>query len=138
MSEEVKKPQTQHKMIKKSMVVASLFLGLSLFLSDAMAQQHERRKQLTPEQRTEKRLARLKSELTLTDQQSSEVKEILLKHEKENAVKDKQMKGSRKEFNEELDKILTPDQKAKRDKLIADRKEKMKDRKQDRDDKQKK
>jgi protein CpxP len=60
----------------KKLIIAALFVGITSF-----AQEKTGQKQLTPEQRTEKRLEHLKKDLQLNSQQEKQVKQALLDQE---------------------------------------------------------
>lgn len=119
-------------MSKKSVVlIASVFL-LSLFTLNLSAQDQEKRKQLTPEQRTEHRLERMKKDLSLTDEQSAKAKEVIIAQEKARDVENKQLRESHKKLSDDLDKILTPEQREKREAMMKERREKMKEERHER------
>lgn len=119
-------------MSKKSVVlIASVFL-LSLFTLNLSAQDQEKRKQLTPEQRTEHRLERMKKDLSLTDEQSAKAKEVIIEQEKARDVENKQLRESHKKLSDDLDKILTPEQREKREAMMKERREKMKEERHER------
>ena len=119
-------------MSKKSVVlIASVFL-LSFFTLNLSAQDQEKRKQLTPEQRTEHRLERMKKDLSLTDEQSAKAKEVIIAQEKARDVENKQLRESHKKLSDDLDKILTPEQREKREAMMKERREKMKEERHER------
>ena len=60
----------------KKLIIAALLIGATSF-----AQEKTNYKQLTPEQRTEKRLGHLKKDLQLNSQQEKQVKQALLDQE---------------------------------------------------------
>ncbi len=116
---------------KSIVVVASAFL-FSLFTLNLSAQDQEKRKELTPEQRTEHRLERMKKDLSLTDEQSAKAKEVILAQEKARNTENKQMRESHKKLNDDLDKILTPEQREKREAMMKERRDKMKEQRHER------
>jgi protein CpxP len=65
----------------KKLIIAALLIGATSF-----AQEKTNHKQLTPEQRTEKRLEHLKKDLQLNSQQEKQVKQALLDQETSVAV----------------------------------------------------
>lgn len=70
----------------------------------------------SPEERAEKRYARLTKELSLTAEQQTKVKQIILKNEqqretkKQNEATKEENKKLRQSFDEELKAVLTPEQ----------------------------
>lgn len=61
------------QIMKKLFIAALLFVGVASFAQDA----DQKREKLTPEQRSEKQLQRLTSELSLNANQQSQVKQLL-------------------------------------------------------------
>ncbi|WP_228012013.1 hypothetical protein [Flavobacterium hungaricum] len=72
--------------MKKLLIAALLFVGIASFAQ-------ERRERLTPEQRNEKQLQKLTSELSLDANQQTQVKQLLA----ERSAKAEQFKEARKE-----------------------------------------
>ena len=75
----------------KKLIIAALLIGVTSF-----AQEKTNQKQLTPEQRTEKRLEHLKKDLQLNSQQEKQVKQALLDQETRVAA----LKANKKERKE--------------------------------------
>ena len=119
-------------MSKKPILVVASALVFSLFTLNLSAQNQEKRKELTPEQRTEHRLERMKKDLSLTDEQSAKAKEIVLAQEKARDAENKKMRENHKKLNDDLDKILTPEQREKREVMMKERREKMKEQRHER------
>lgn len=126
----------------KKLIIAALLIGVTSF-----AQEKTGQKQLTPEQRTEKRLEHLKKDLQLNSKQEKQVKQALLDQETRVAA----LKANKKERKEDqkltvqeklalkskvnkeqetmdakLKTILTPEQFKKWEAGKDERKEKMK------------
>ncbi len=119
-------------MSKKSIMVAASAYLFSLLTLNVSAQDQEKKKQFTPEQRTEHRLERMKKDLSLTDEQSAKAKEVILAQEKTRDTENKQIRESYKKLNDDLDKILTPEQRNKRESMMKERREKMKEQRHER------
>ena len=119
-------------MSKKSIVIAASAFLFSLLTLNVSAQDQGKRKQTTPEQRTDHRLERMRKDLSLTDEQSAKAKEVILAQEKARDTENKQMQQSRKKLNDDLDKILTPEQREKREVIMKERREKMKEQRHER------
>jgi Spy/CpxP family protein refolding chaperone len=119
-------------MSRKSIFVTASALLFSLLALNLSAQNQEKRKQLTPEQRTEHRLERMKKDLSLTDEQSAKAKEVILSQEKARETESNQMRENHKKLNDDLDKILTSEQRDKRETMMKERREKMKEQRHER------
>lgn len=86
---------------------------ISMFGQTQTAKQPQR----SPEERTEKMIAKMKTDLALSDEQISKLKPLILKreqqrketHEKMDNAKD-DVRKAMKESEEEIKKILTPEQ----------------------------
>lgn len=64
--------------MKKLLIAALLFVGIASFAQDAdQKPQREQRERLTPEQRNEKQLQKLTTELSLDANQQAQVKQLL-------------------------------------------------------------
>lgn len=126
--------------MKKLMTTIGIGLMIAL-VSPTFAQdskkgedKKEQKKNLTPEQKAQKRTDKMTAELGLSEEQAKEVYEINLKHikamtpirEEMKQIKEK-AKAERKKAKAEIDKVLTDDQKAKAAELRKNRKEKMKE-----------
>ena len=140
--------------MKKFLIIALLGIGIVGFSQKGNKGDKE---QLSLEQKAEKRANHMKNSLGLSDQQTKEVKAILLaKIEKNTALranlkskresseklskeeKAELKKGVQDEVNatkEDFKKILTPEQYAKYEEKMNDKKEKVKDKMEDRREK---
>ena len=127
--------------MKKIILVAAISLvGMTFSFAQGKgkAKGHEHAKgqhaNLTPEQRVEKQVTRLKTQLSLTDAQVPQVTQIVkTKVDKMEALRAKKStegveKGERKaimtSFNTELNNVLTAEQKQKYEAMKADKKAK--------------
>jgi Spy/CpxP family protein refolding chaperone len=117
-------------MTNKSIFAALLLFLFSGFIS-LQAQQNEKWKNATPEQRTEKRVQKLQKELSLTEEQAAKARELILIREKSHQNARNENKESLKKFNDDLNAVLTPDQRQKRAAMLRDRKAKIHERKSD-------
>lgn len=139
--------------MKKSIALAFLLLGLITFAQEKQVDgkgketKRERFQDLTVEQKVELQVKKMTLELDLTTKQQAEVKKIVLEQAqkrevKKNEMKSKKEKGEKpseeevynnkvKQLNEkiamkaEFKKILTEEQMAKFEQMIANRSEKM-------------
>ena len=108
--------------MKKKMIRVALFtalitsgFGLSLFAQQAQpAQQDQAQKgKMTPEQRADMRVNRMKQNLNLTDEQASKIKALIVQQQNEHKTDSASLQGERKHIMDELAKILTADQMTK-------------------------
>lgn len=136
--------------MKKLLIAALLFVGIASFAQ-------EKRERLTPEQRNEKHLQKLTSELNLDANQQTQVKQLLAERSAK-AEKFKEARKDRKDSNvkptaeekaafkkqmedevaandAKMKSILKPDQYTKWKTLQEEKKEKMKDKMKDRKEK---
>jgi septal ring factor EnvC (AmiA/AmiB activator) len=82
--------------MKKLFIAALLFVGIVSFAQDINQKPaHHQKENLTPEQRTEKHLQKLTSELSLDKKQQEQVKQLLA----ERSAKAEKFKASRKDSN---------------------------------------
>ncbi len=88
--------------MKKVFLVILLLAGMVSF-----AQEHSNRKDLTSEQRVEKHVSMLKKQLTLTDDQTTSVRNLLIANAKQREDKTAQLKEMKTDS-----KKLTPEEKA--------------------------
>lgn len=111
--------------MKKVLLIAALLIG-----TVGMAQEKEKAK-LTPEQKIEKKMAKLDEQLDLSDAQVAKLKAIHLDHAKAMEAKKAEMKKLKAEMKEmreaakkEFDAELTDEQRAKMKELQEARKAK--------------
>jgi protein CpxP len=82
--------------MKKLFIAALLFVGMASFAQDAdQKPQREQRERLTPEERSEKQLKKITSELSLDANQQAQVKQLLA----ERNAKAQKLRDSRKDNN---------------------------------------
>ena len=140
--------------MKKLLLILALFVGV-ITIAEAQRGTDQRpsqgesaqhRQRMDPKERIEKQTARLKEQLTLTDEQTAKVKEIMTKNmEAQHAAFEKarenneqpdrekmraQMQASMDKQNNEIKAVLTAGQKTKYEQLIKEREERMKNRQQ--------
>ena len=105
--------------MKKLFIAALLFVGVASFAQDAdQKPQREQRERLTTEERSEKQLKRLTSELSLDAKQQDQIKQLIAERNK----KADKLKETRKGQKENVAK-LTADQKEAFKKQITAEKE---------------
>lgn len=127
--------------MKKVIVALLLAVGITTFAQEKKVEKTEREK-LTPEQKVDFQVKRLTKDLDLNEKQAKEVRSIVAKQveKRENKRAEmKELKAQKREEikanmqkeqaanNEEMEKILTPEQFAKWEKIRDERKEKMKE-----------
>lgn len=108
--------------MKKLFIAALLFVGIANYAQDAdMDQQttRDQREKLTPEQRNEKHLKKLTSELTLDAKQQEQVKQLLA----ERSAKGDKVREARKDQKEAGTKLTTEQKKAFRNEMMAEKKD---------------
>lgn len=112
--------------MKKRICILAISLGISM-LNPAQAQEKQAaKKQLSPEQRADKRTEMMTAKLMLTEDQQPKVREALLKMEQnQNNDREKSMQ-QKKEFDAEMKQILNPEQIEKYEALKAQRKAQIK------------
>lgn len=112
------------KQLMKTMLMVGIFmLGISTLVQ---AQRSTERKPATPEQRAERRTALLKDKLLLTEDQQKEVYTATLKQEQQRNRDRDEMKQNREAFENDLQRILTPEQMKKYEALKEQKKEEAK------------
>jgi Spy/CpxP family protein refolding chaperone len=115
--------------MKKALKLTLLLVSFLMFNLTSNAQEGSRpRKQLSPEERADKKATYLKGKLNLDETQTANIKAIFLKNEQEKS----EVRDNRKEKMIETDKQITSflnkDQAEKFRQMKEERKEKMKNR----------
>lgn len=106
--------------MKKLFIAALLFVGIASFAQDADMDQkpvREQRERLTPEQRNEKQLKKLTSELTLNAKQQEQVKQLLA----ERSAKSEKLRDARKEQRESGTKLTADQKEAFKKEMMAEK-----------------
>nr|WP_315222396.1 hypothetical protein [uncultured Flavobacterium sp.] len=106
--------------MKKLFIAALLFVGIASFAQDTDMDQksnREPRERLTPEQRNEKHLKKLTSELSLDAKQQEQVKQLLA----EKSAKAEKLREARKDQKETGTKLTTDQKKALKDEMVAEK-----------------
>lgn len=114
--------------MKKAIKLSLLLVSFLMFNLTSNAQEGNRpRKQLSPEERADKKATYMKGKLNLDEKQTAEIKAIFLKNEQEKS----EVRDDRKEKMMETDKkivsILNKEQAEKFRQMKEERKQKMKD-----------
>lgn len=86
--------------------------------------------QITHEKRVEMRLQRLKTDLSLTDEQLPKIKELLMQQEELRNVKPEERRDAHQAIQAKINEILTPEQKEKQKAMQKERKKKMMERRE--------
>jgi len=106
--------------MKKLFIAALLFVGIASFAQDADMDQkppREQRERLTPEQRNEKQLKKLTSELTLNAKQQEQVKQLLA----ERSAKSEKLRDARKEQRESGTKLTAEQKEAFKKEMMTEK-----------------
>ncbi|MDR7212305.1 hypothetical protein [Flavobacterium piscis] len=106
--------------MKKLFIAALLFVGIASFAQDGDMDQkpaREQRERLTPEQRNEKQLKKLTSELTLNANQQEQVKQLLA----ERSAKSEKLRDAGKEQREKGTKLTDAQKEAFKKEMIAEK-----------------
>lgn len=91
-------------------LILLLLSGTLLIGSESSAQQAAPRKEMTKEQRAENGSLRMKSQLTLSDEQTKRVFEVLLRMDEEVGNDQDAMRRRQEATDKLLSQILTPEQ----------------------------
>ena len=106
--------------MKKLFIAALLFVGIASFAQDGDMDQkpaREQRERMTPEQRNEKQLKKLTSELTLDAKQQEQVKQLLI----ERSAKAEKLRDARKEQKEKGTKLTAEQKEAFKTQMLAEK-----------------
>ena len=106
--------------MKKLFIAALLFVGIASFAQDADVDQkppREQRERLTPEQRNEKQLKKLTSDLSLDTKQQEQVKQLLA----ERSAKSEKFRDARKEQKESGTKPTAEQKEAFKKEMMAEK-----------------
>jgi protein CpxP len=127
--------------MKKLIVAAFLVAGLSTFaqVEKKDKENKEPMEKMSPEKRGEREVKRMTKELKLNDAQQKQMTTLFSEMApKKGDVDAKPSKEERKAMKEKISKILTPEQNATWEKIQAERKEKMKEKKEGKGEKDEK
>jgi len=104
--------------MKKLFIAAMLFIGVATFAQD-MAQKpaRDQKERMTPEQRNEKQLQKLTSELTLDANQQAQVKQLLA----DRSAKAEKMREARQASKDSGTKPTAAEREAFKKEMIAER-----------------
>ena len=129
--------------MKKVFLVALMLVGITTFAQD----KRMKGEKLTTEQRVEKRTNKLKTDLSLNDKQTAEIKDLMTKNAAKHDAKRADMKATKEKnraemkanmakeqegMKSEMKRILNADQYAKWQQQNADKKAKMSEKFQER------
>lgn len=124
--------------MKKLIVAAFLVVGFTTF---AQVEKKENAKKepmerMSPAERSQMALKKMTKNLSLNEAQQKQISALFLEQEaKRGDGKTKPTKEDRKNMEDKISKILTPEQNAKWEKIQAERKEKMKERREEKGEK---
>ena len=89
--------------MKKVLIAVLLMVGISSFAQEG-------KQKMTPEQKNEKHLKRMTTELDLNEKQQGQVKQLIAEQSAKREAIKKQMAEERKNMNDKMKVILTPEQ----------------------------
>ena len=127
--------------MKKLIVAAFLVAGLSTFAQVEKKEKgnKEPMEKMSPEKRGEREVKKMTKELKLNDAQQKQMTTLFSEMAPKKGDGDaKPSKEERKAMKEKISKILTPEQNATWEKIQAERKEKMKEKKEGKGEKDEK
>lgn len=107
--------------MKKLFIAALLFVGITSFAQDGemdadQRPPREQRERLTPEERNEKQLKKLTTDLTLNAQQQEQVKQLIA----ERSAKTEKLREARKEQREKGSKLTAEQREAFKKEMTAE------------------
>jgi hypothetical protein len=76
----------------------------------------------TPDERAEKRASVLKKQLSLTDEQTTQVRQLILERDRKHVAQREKIKANQEEFLSGIDKILNEEQRKKFKEIQEERK----------------
>ncbi|GAA6766103.1 hypothetical protein AAFH68_20430 [Flavobacterium sp. CGRL1] len=104
--------------MKKLFIAAMLFVGIAGFAQDTdQKPEREQRERMTPEQRNEKQLQKLTSELSLDADQQAQVKQLLA----ERSAKAEKLRAERKDKKDSGTKPTAAEREALKNELKAEK-----------------
>lgn len=114
----------------KQLLKLSLALVLMAFFASAALAQSADRKSMSKEEKVKMKVERMKTELSLSDEQASKIENIFLNHSKsaDKSGTKEDWKNKKEAIHSEIKAVLTADQLAKFEAMQAERKDKMKER----------
>lgn len=114
--------------MKKAIKLSLLLVSFLMFNLTSNAQESNRpRKQLTPEERADKKATYMKGKLNLDEKQTAEIKAIFLKNEQEKSEVRDIRKEKMMETDQKITSILNKEQAEKFRQMKEERKQKMKE-----------
>ncbi len=124
--------------MKKLIVAAFLVVGFTTFAQVEKKEnaKKETMEKMSPAERSQMALKRMTKNLSLNEAQQKQVSALFSEEEaKRGDGQTKPTKEDRKIMKDKISKILTPEQNAKWEKIQAERKEKMKERREEKGEK---
>lgn len=103
--------------MKKLIIAAFLFVGIASFAQEANQSVQPQRERLTPEQRNDRQLKKLTSELNLDANQQAQVKQLLA----DRSAKAEKLKEDRKSKKENGTSLTTEDKVAFRKQMLDEK-----------------
>ena len=120
--------------MKKLIVAAFLVVGFTTFAQVEKQEKGDKEpmEKMSPEKRGEREVKRMTKDLGLNDSQQKEMKALFSEPASKRGEGDKKpSKEERKAMKDKISKILSPEQNAKWEKIQEERKDKMKERREE-------
>ena len=120
--------------MKKLIVAAFLVVGFTTFAQVEKKEKGDKEpmEKMSPEKRGEREVKRMTKDLGLNDSQQKEMKALFSEPASKRGEGDKKpSKEERKAMKDKISKILNPEQNAKWEKIQQERKDKMKERREE-------
>ena len=120
--------------MKKLIVAAFLVVGFTTFAQVEKKEKGDKEpmEKMSPEKRGEREVKRMTKDLGLNDSQQKEMKALFSEPASKRGEGDKKpSKEERKAMKDKISKILSPEQNAKWEKIQEERKDKMKERREE-------
>ena len=119
--------------MKKLIVAAFLVVGFTTFAQVEKKEKGDKEpmEKISPEKRGEREVKKMTKDLGLNDSQQKEMKALFSEMNSKVEGDKKPSKEDRKAMKDKISKILTPEQNAKWEKIQEEKKEKMKERREE-------
>ena len=119
--------------MKKLIVAAFLVVGFTTFAQVEKKEnaKKEQTEKMSPAERSQMALKRMTKNLSLNEAQQKQMSELLSEAEAKKEINNKASKADRQLMKDKISKILTSEQNGTWEKIQAERKEKMEERKEE-------
>ena len=121
--------------MKKLIIAAVLMIGMTSFAQTTPGEKGHKTERLSPDQRNEKHLKKLTTELNLNEKQQKEIGAILAEQSSKREANKEERKAQMQANGAKIKAVLTPEQTKKWEELKAKKKEEFKEKRQENKDK---